>query len=214
MGQIKNFDQLYPGRFLKAGHFEQPRTLRIRDIQHEELHGEKGPQLKVIISFDGEPLGLVACKTNGLCLKHLFGSNVPDWIGKRVTLFASEWNGEPCIRVWGSPELDRDEECTIQLPRRKPFTMKLRAVKQGGGKAPKPEYSEGSVATERKPDSPAAQRAKELQSKLNAATDLLSVAHVADEINAAQGEFNAKQREWLGEQLAKRQAELQTAERA
>jgi len=123
-----NFDQLYPGRFLKAGHFEKPRTLRIKDVDHEELHGDKGPSVKVVISFDDEKLSLVACKTNGLCIREMFGPAIDDWIGKRVALFAGEWAGEPCVRVWGSPDIERDIDALIALPRKKPFVMKLRAL--------------------------------------------------------------------------------------
>jgi hypothetical protein len=31
------------------------------------------------------------------------------------------WNGEPAIRIWGSPDIERDLDVTVTLPRRKPF---------------------------------------------------------------------------------------------
>ena len=89
MTMPQNFDQLYPGRFLKAGHFEQPRTLTIRHIEHQELEGEKGKETKTIFHFQEERLALVACKTNGICCREIFGQHVPSWIGKRITLHAS-----------------------------------------------------------------------------------------------------------------------------
>lgn len=193
MARPMNFDQLYPGRFLKAGHFEQPRTLRIKDVEHEELHGETGPKIKVVVSFHGEPLSLVACKTNGLCLKAMFGPHVPNWLDKRVTLFASEWNGEPCIRVWGSPELERDEQVQIALPRRKPFVMTMRAVTDG-----KPRQSS------RPEVSSAAQR---LLESMKGATDALTLAHVADEVAAE--EWPEAERKLLDKALAKRKAQLE-----
>jgi hypothetical protein len=130
-----DFDELYPGRFLKASEFKGKQvTLRIAGVQVEELVGDKGPQVKGIVSFERTEKSLCLNKTNGLCLKEMFGKKVQEWIGKRVTLFPALHDGEPCIRVWGSPELDRDRDITIALPRKRPFTMTMH--KTGTGKAP------------------------------------------------------------------------------
>lgn len=127
----RSFDELYPGRFLKAGLLQGKQvTITISDVDTEELEGDDGKKLKAIISFKETPMKLVACKTNGICLKLMFGPNLDNWIGKRVTLFPSLWNGEDCIRVWGSPDIDADMEATIQLPRRKPIKMKLHRVEK------------------------------------------------------------------------------------
>lgn len=123
------FDDLYPGRFLKAGMFKgQKVTLTITDVVREELEGEDGTKHKVLVSFRERPLQLVTCKTNGLCMRAMFGDDVRAWVGKRVTLFPSKWNGEPCIRVWGSPDIDTDLDTEIKLPRRKPMTMTMHAI--------------------------------------------------------------------------------------
>jgi hypothetical protein len=134
----KSFDDLYPGRFLKAGNFDGKKvTLKIRDYALEELEGDDGKKNKAIIYFEGTARQLVACKTNGLCIREMFGVNLPDWVGKRVTFFPSEWNGEPCIRVWGSPDIEKDFDVEVKLPRRKPFRMRMHKVVQGGAdKAP------------------------------------------------------------------------------
>jgi hypothetical protein len=60
----------------------------------------------------------------------MFGADIPNWIGKRVTFFPSEWNGEPCIRVHGSPDIDKEFTVEIKLPRRKPFTMTMHKVER------------------------------------------------------------------------------------
>jgi hypothetical protein len=73
---------------------------------------------------------LVTPKTNGLCLKAMFGDKLADWVGKRVTLFPSTWNGEPAIRVWGSPDIEKDINVSIQLPRRKPIPMVMHKVEK------------------------------------------------------------------------------------
>lgn len=131
-----NFDQLYPGRFLKAGTLGGvKRTLTIRDADLEELEGEDGKKKKAIISFEETDLSLVACKTNGLCIREMFGPSLADWKGRKVTLFPGVWNGEECIRVWGSPEIPADRKVVIRLPRRKPFEMTLHRVVPGAPQA-------------------------------------------------------------------------------
>lgn len=76
--QPKNFDQLYPGRFLKAGILDGKRiTLTIESVQHERLEGDKGLELKVIMAFVGKEMQLVLCKTNAMCIKAMFGPSSP-----------------------------------------------------------------------------------------------------------------------------------------
>jgi hypothetical protein len=140
------FDQLYAGRFLKAGTLDGKKvTLTIRDYGLEELEGEDGVKRKAVISFVETPMALIACKTNGVCIKEMFGSKLPDWVGKRVTLFPSQWNGEDCIRVWGSPDIASDMQVEVKLPRRKPIRMTMHAV-PGGKTAPKQDAAQAAEA--------------------------------------------------------------------
>jgi hypothetical protein len=121
-----DWDELYPGRFLKAADFKGAKvTLTIAEVKLEELIGDKGPQIKGVMSFEKTEKQLALNKTNGICLKELFGKKVQEWVGKRVTLFPSTWNGDDCIRVWGSPEIEEDKEVTIALPRKRPFSMTM-----------------------------------------------------------------------------------------
>lgn len=125
----QTFDDLYAGRFLKAGNFNgKPVTLTIKDANREELEGEDGKKMRVILSFAETEMQHVAPKTNGLCIKAMFGEKLADWVGKRVTLFPSTFNGEPAIRVWGSPDIESDISLSIQLPRRKAIPMTLHKV--------------------------------------------------------------------------------------
>jgi len=120
--RVSNFDQLYAGRFLKAGELLGKHvTLTIADVYREELQGEDAKKWKAVIAFKESEKQMIACKTNGLCLREMFGNEVANWIGKRITIFPDTWNGEPCIRIWGSPDIERDIEVTIALPRRRPF---------------------------------------------------------------------------------------------
>lgn len=131
------YDQMYPGRFLKAGLFEGKHvTLTITDVNLEELEGDDGKKVKALVAFKETEMQLVCCKTNGFCIKAMFGDKLSGWQGKRVTLFPSTWNNEPAIRVWGSPDLPEDMPVTIQLPRRKPLQMLMHHVVLGQGQAP------------------------------------------------------------------------------
>src|SRR5688572_28279456 len=114
-----DWDELYPGRFLKAGEFKGKQvTLRIASVDVEELIGDKGAQIKGIISFVKTDKKLALNRTNGICIKEMFGKKLPEWVGKRITLFPSQCNGEDCIRVWGSPDIPADKEIMVSLPRK------------------------------------------------------------------------------------------------
>lgn len=125
-----DFDQLYAGRFLKAGELLGKKvTLTISDVDLETLQGEDGSKkAKAILSFEKTEKKLVTCKTNGICIKAMFGPKLADWIGKKITIFPDSWNGEPCIRVWGSPDIEKDIDVVIALPRRRPFTKTMRKI--------------------------------------------------------------------------------------
>lgn len=126
-----SYDELYPGRFLKAADLLGKKvTLTLADVDLEELEGDDGKKTKCIISFAGKTKKLVACKTNGLCIKEMFGKDIANWIGKRITLFEDVWNGEPCLRVWGSPDIPEEMEVLITLPRRRPFKKTLHKVER------------------------------------------------------------------------------------
>lgn len=131
-----DWDELYPGRFLKAADLKGKKvTLKIAGVKLEELIGDKGPQVKGLISFDRTEKQLALNKTNGICLKDMFGKKVQEWIGKRVTLFPTQYNDDDCIRVWGSPDIEADRPVAIQLPRKRPFQMTMHKTVAGGGNA-------------------------------------------------------------------------------
>lgn len=136
MADVVDFDQLYPGRFLKAGQFRGRQvTLTIAAVSLEDLEGERGKEQKAIVTFAERPQQLVLCKLNGTCIKAMFGRKaVPDWIGKRVTFYptadlmpmpTAKGDDRICIRVWGSPHLDREMTVEFAPPRRKPLRITL-----------------------------------------------------------------------------------------
>lgn len=134
-----DWDELYPGRFIKVGELKGKQvTLKISDVDLEELVGDKGAQTKGVISFEKTPKKLALNKTNGLCLREMFGKKLSEWIGKRITLFPSQWNGEDCIRIFGSPDIAADKEITIALPRKRPFAMTMHKTGPSVKAAPAP----------------------------------------------------------------------------
>lgn len=168
MTTFQSFDSLYPGQFLKAGLFNgQPATYTITDIIHQELEGEKGPETKVVMSFKETPLKLVLAKINAIAIKAMFGPQVPEWIGKRVTFYGTTAimpmptkKDEPCIRVYGSPEISEEIKVSWTPPRRKtPVVQILKPVV-----SPTLTAALGKVAAATSPDELAAiqKRADEL----------------------------------------------------
>ena len=127
-----DFDQLYPGRFIKAGELLGKKvTLTISEVDLEDLQSEDGgTKVKAILSFRETEKKHVMCKTNGVCIKEMFGKEIANWIGKRIVIFPDTWNGEPCIRVWGSPDIEADLEVTVSLPRRRPFKKTMHKIEK------------------------------------------------------------------------------------
>jgi hypothetical protein len=128
-----NYEELYPSRFLKAGLFlGKTPTFTISDVDTEELPQDDGKnKTRGIISFSETKMQIALNSTNGQCLKAMFGVSIKDWIGKKITL-CTEKDRDPggngmvdCIRIAGSPDIERDFTTEIKMPRRKPKTRKL-----------------------------------------------------------------------------------------
>lgn len=132
-----DFDKLFPGRFLKAADLNgKDVTLTISAVVVDELVGDKGTEMKGLLSFTGKKKQLVLNKTNGLCLKQMFGRETDAWVGKKVTIYPTTFNDEPCIRVKGSPDIAGDISFELKLPRKAPKTTKL--VKTAASAAAQP----------------------------------------------------------------------------
>ena len=138
---VESFDALFPGRFLKAADLGNAKaTAQIESVVIEQLEGDKGVEDKVLVSFVGKQKRLVLAKINGISLRAMFGSDVREWIGKRVTLYATAdvmplRRGEACIRVYGSPDIDRPLPVEWKPAKRN----KLRWVLQPTGATAKPD---------------------------------------------------------------------------
>lgn len=125
-----DYDELYPGRFLKAGELQGRKVqLTITSVDLDELASDNGKKVKGVLSFKETQKQLALNRTNGICLKEMFGRRIPEWEGKRIVIFPDTWNGEPCIRIWGSPEISEDKQIEVALPRRRPIPMTMHAWK-------------------------------------------------------------------------------------
>jgi hypothetical protein len=136
-----SYDAMFPGRFLKAGLFEgKTPTLTISDVVIEKLPTDKGEmQTKGILSFEQTEMQLSLNKTNGTCLKAMFGTKPVEWIGKRVT-FCSEKDrfGKDtvdAIRIKGSPDLVEDIDVVIKMPKKKDKIRRLTKTVKAAPKA-------------------------------------------------------------------------------
>lgn len=130
-----SYDELFPGRFLKAGLFKgRDVTLTIADVVIDELEGEKGVEKRAVVGFNETPLALVLNRSNGESLKAMFGKNVREWVGKRVTFFPTQTNlgreKVDAIRVRGSPDIARDVSFELRLPKRKAQQVTLTKTQQ------------------------------------------------------------------------------------
>jgi hypothetical protein len=156
-----DFDQLFPNRFLKAGEFKgKDVTLTIAGVEIEELEGDKGKQTRGIIAFRETKKALVLNKTNGLCLRGMFGRDTGGWVGKRVTFFPAPidfGDAEIAIRVRGSPDIPKTMEIEIKLARKKARKVTMQktgpaqAPTKANGRAPQPGHAVASPETAPEP---------------------------------------------------------------
>jgi hypothetical protein len=140
-----DYDELFPGRFLKAGLFKgKAVTLTISDIDLEPLPQDNGKEReRGVVSFKETKMQLALNSTNGQCMRAMFGRKPLDWIGKRVTFkpekdrFGKEV--VDAIRVEGSPDITGPIDVEIRMPRKKPKQRRLVPTGKGAGNGAAPE---------------------------------------------------------------------------
>ena len=133
--EVHTYDDLYVGRFFKAAHMKGRRvTLTIANVWTEELQGEREKKRKPILAFRETERQLVLPPINGVCLKAMFGANVKEWFGKRVTFWPTDTlmpmptaKGPDrfCVRVWGSPDIDKPVSAVFTPPKRRAIRMTM-----------------------------------------------------------------------------------------
>jgi len=120
-----SFDQLYPGTYIKSGEFDgKSPTLTIKAVTREMLsNGSGGEEGAVIVAFAETEKQWVMNKTCAVCLRAMWGDDSGEWAGHRLTLHAvSDASGLSesglCVRVKGSPELERPLQFRARLGRK------------------------------------------------------------------------------------------------
>lgn len=153
-----SYDELYPGRFIKAADLRGQRTtLQIIEVIREELQDEKGVKTKGILKFRGTDKQLALNRTNGECIKGMFGHLLADWIGKRITLAPVPYDGTlplditHMIRIYGSPDIANDMKVNVRLPRKRPIAITMHKVEKGSAKPAQPNQASEPP---KEPDSP------------------------------------------------------------
>lgn len=127
----------FPSKYIKAADLQgKEPSLTITNVTLEELQDEQGgTKTKGVVTFAETKRQWVLNRTNAMCLKAMWGSETSKWHGRKVTLCVGDWNGEPCIRVKGSPDLKEPVNFELRLPRKKPrrMTMTVTLAKTANG---------------------------------------------------------------------------------
>ena len=108
-------------------------TLTVKGVRKAEVaFDDQDPKLQTIMSFQEINSELTLAKINAIPLIKLLGNDVALWPGKRVTFYATNQvmphplrKDEPCIRVYGSPEIDEEISCEWTPPKRRKIVQKL-----------------------------------------------------------------------------------------
>lgn len=177
-----HWDELFPGRFLKNTHLGGREVQLTIDRVYTTTIDDKFAQVVRFSPVEGiDQLEWGLNKTNGLCLKAMFGAAVKaDWTGKRVVVKASvvehgREKGKPCIRVCASPDIPEDLKVVIDFKtkRIKPFVIQVRAA--------------GKPAPSNKMRPPASPEATRLAAAYRAAGTLEELNDIAIDVEEALG---------------------------
>ena len=165
--------ELYPARFLHAEDFRGKQvTLTIKGKPWREgLRGKAAKEVnaKVILAFVETDKQLVLPKINSHALATMFGADINAWAGKRVTFWPTATllpkdRGVDCIRVFGSPQIERPMSCVFKAPQRGDtvWTLQPTGKKPAPAPAPAPPAvdADGVVADDSEPFDPAAPAAE------------------------------------------------------
>lgn len=108
-----------------------------------ETDAPKKIDKKALVAFTGKEKKFAANTINCLLMEQMWGEDYEAWTGHRLTIMSDKvevkgkFFGNPCIRVKGSPELDKALTVKIQLPKRRAFNRQL-VPTTGGTKDPAP----------------------------------------------------------------------------
>ncbi len=88
---MPKLNEMFPSRWLKASDFEDgDQVMTISDLKTEKIGQGRDADDKWVLFFEEDEKGLVLNKTNTNTIAKLHGDDTDEWIGKQVTLFATE----------------------------------------------------------------------------------------------------------------------------
>jgi hypothetical protein len=118
---------VFESRFLRPSDLKgRDWTLTIAAFRVESLASKFGGERpRGILAFQGAKKELVVNRTNSLAMQAMWGGESDAWIGRRVTLYPALHEGEPAIRVRGSPDLEAPIDVEIRFPKKAPFVVRL-----------------------------------------------------------------------------------------
>jgi hypothetical protein len=127
----------FPSKHLKAEDLPDgtfvPVVIDRIDIQNVAGQGQP-EEKKPVMFFRGKEKGLALNKTNANIISKSYGDETDDWIGKTITLYATEteFKGEivPCIRVKvpkGTPNPPRETVANGEGQQRRPVAARASA---------------------------------------------------------------------------------------
>ena len=86
-----NINNAFPSKWLKSGDVEEgDLTLTIKSVSLEEVGSGEQAEQKPIIYFNETDKGMVLNKTNADTISRLYTRETDAWIGKPITIFATE----------------------------------------------------------------------------------------------------------------------------
>jgi hypothetical protein len=100
MDSNTTIDQLFPSKWLKSSDIgSTSRTATISRIDFELIGRDQ--EKKAVLSFQNTTKRMILNRTNAQILANLYGKELKNWIGKRITLYCAEvqFRGAPCLAV-------------------------------------------------------------------------------------------------------------------
>src|SRR3990167_8635773 len=94
--------QMFPSQYITAADVEDADViLTIKAVKIEQVGKSDDPQSKPVIHFDETEKTLTLNKTNAKTIEGIYGSETDLWIGKPISLFATEteFAGKPVLAV-------------------------------------------------------------------------------------------------------------------
>ena len=109
-------------------------TLTVKGVRRAEVSFDgKDQELHTVMSFQEITPELTLSKVNIIPIIKMLGNDVKAWEGRKITFYTTNQimphpmrKDEPCIRVYGSPEISQEMDCEWTPPKRRKLVQKLK----------------------------------------------------------------------------------------